>query len=293
MFDYYYGYEAEQFAFYRIPKVLFEAEGIKDISTDAKLLYGLMLDRMQLSAKNKWFDENGRVYIYFTVQQIMKAMGCASQKATKLLDELEDNAGLIERERTGLNKPNRIFVKNFASVFRLSKIQNGDYQNSGMVNIENQDVRKSKPNNTDINKNNISNTDSILSIGESGYDAMDEYETYEAVIKDNIEYDRLLQDYPYDKDAVDEIINLIVDVMTSKAGTVRISGDDKPVNVVKSRFMKLNKSHIEYVIDGLRHNPTKVRNIKSYLLASLYNAPATINNFYTALVSHDMANGLI
>ncbi len=270
MFDYYYGYEAEQFALYRIPKVLFEAEGIKDISTDAKLLYGLMLDRMQLSAKNKWFDENGRVYICFTVQQIMKAMGCASQKAIKLLDELENNARLIERERTGLNKPNRIFVKNFASVFRLSKIQNGDYQNSGMVNIENQDVRKSKSNNTDINKNNISNTDSILSIDESIYDAMDEYETYESVIKDNIEYDSLLQDYPYDKEAVDEIINLIVDVMTSKAGTVRISGDDKPVNVVKSRFM--NSIRIALIHLPLRLEPRCLlteKNLKIFWIPQL------------------------
>lgn len=97
-YDFYYGPEAEQFSFYRIPKVLFEAESVKNISTDAKLLYGLMLDRMQLSAKNKWYDENGRIYIYYTLKQIMKSLGCAKQKAVKLLDELERDAELIERE---------------------------------------------------------------------------------------------------------------------------------------------------------------------------------------------------
>ena len=89
MFDYFYGAEAEQFVFYRIPKVLFEVEGVKEISTDAKLLYGLMLDRMQLSAKNGWLDEEGRVYIYYTLEQVMENMNCARQKAAKLLDELE------------------------------------------------------------------------------------------------------------------------------------------------------------------------------------------------------------
>lgn len=100
MYDYYYGPEAEQFVFYRIPKVLFEAERVKDISTDAKLLYGLMLDRMQLSAKNQWLDEKGRVYIYYTVKQIMNSLSCSNKTVTKLLHELEQS-GLISREKTG------------------------------------------------------------------------------------------------------------------------------------------------------------------------------------------------
>lgn len=293
MYDYYYGAEAEQFAFYRIPKVLFEAEGVKNISTDAKLLYGLMLDRMQLSVKNNWVDENGRVYIYFTAKQIMKAIGCASQKAIKLLDELEDTAGLIERERTGLNKPNRIYVKNFISVFRKSKFQSFENQNTGVLNIENQEVRKSKPNNTDINKTDINNTESIISIRESGYDAMDEYRSYEKLVRENIDYEALCQQYPYEIESLEEILTIIVDTVTSHHGTIRISGDDKPVEVVKSRFLKLNMMHIEYVLQGLKDNPVKVRNIRAYLLASLFNAPTTISNYYAALVNHDMANGII
>ena len=292
MFDYYYGSEAEQFAFYRIPKVLFEAEGVKDISTDAKVLYGLMLDRMQLSAKNNWVDEKGRVYIYFTAKQIMEAMGCASQKAIKLLDELEETAGLIERERTGLNKPNKIFVKNFISVFRKSKFQNGENQNTGVSNIENQEVWKSKSNKTDNNKTNINNTDSILSIRADGYDAMDEYTSYESIIKENIDYDYLIMDHPYDRESIDEIVSLLVDTVTSHHGTIRISGDDKPVEVVKSRFLKLNKEHIDYVLQGLKDNPVQIRNIRAYLLASLFNAPTTISNYYSAMVNHDMSTGM-
>ena len=90
MFDYYYGQESEQFSFYRIPKVLFEAESVKGISTDAKVLYGLMLDRMQLSAKNKWHDEYGRVYIYYSVKQIMEALSVSNKTVTKILHELEN-----------------------------------------------------------------------------------------------------------------------------------------------------------------------------------------------------------
>ena len=286
MYDYYYGAEAEQFTFYRIPKVLFEADGVKDISTDAKLLYGLMLYRMQLSAKNEWLDENGRVYIYFTLKQIMAAMGCARQKAVHLLDELENDANLIERDRTGLNKPNRIFVKNFLGVVRKSNFQEYENQTSGSSKIKPQEVWKSNSNNNDINTE-YSDNNPIVSEPD-GSDAMEEYNTYERIIKENLDYDILIHDQHYDRRDIDEIISLMVDVMTSHKGTVRISGDDKPIEVVKSRFMKLNYMHIEYVLDGMKDNPVKVRNIRAYLLASLYNAPATINNYYSALVNHDL-----
>ena len=113
MFDYFYGAQAEQFSFYRLPKVLFTKEQFKQLSAEAKILYGIMLDKLDLSVKNKWGDEKGRVYIIYTIKQIMADMNCADQKATKLLDELEKKCGLIERKRQGLGKPNLIFVKNF------------------------------------------------------------------------------------------------------------------------------------------------------------------------------------
>lgn len=112
-FDYFYGQQAEQFSFYRIPKALFTDKQFSDLSPEAKVLYGILLDRMNLSAKNGWIDDAGRVYIIFTLDEIMQSLACADQKATKMMKELENKAGLIERKRQGLGKPNLIYVKNF------------------------------------------------------------------------------------------------------------------------------------------------------------------------------------
>ena len=111
--DYFYGQAGELFSFFRIPKALFQEQRFQDLSTDAKTLYGILLDRMSLSVKNGWLDGQGRVYIIFPIQEVMDALGCADNKATKLFRELE-NAGLVERKRRGLGKPNLIYVKNFA-----------------------------------------------------------------------------------------------------------------------------------------------------------------------------------
>lgn len=114
-FDYYYGMQAESYSFYRIPKVLFTSDFFKGLSCEAKVLYGLMLDRMSLSVKNRWFDDEDRVYIIFTVEDVIELLGCARQKAIKLLAELdtERGIGLIEKKRQGLGKPSIIYVKNF------------------------------------------------------------------------------------------------------------------------------------------------------------------------------------
>ena len=119
-FDYFYGQQSDLFTFYRVPKVLFTNERFWNISADAKLLYGILLDRMSLSAKNGWIDQNGRVYIIFTIDEAKMALNCAEQKAIKLLSELEKKAGLIERKRQGLGKPNLIYVKNFISAVDAS-----------------------------------------------------------------------------------------------------------------------------------------------------------------------------
>lgn len=286
-YDFYYGPEAEQFSFYRIPKVLFEAESVKNISTDAKLLYGLMLDRMQLSAKNKWYDENGRIYIYYTLKQIMKSLGCAKQKAVKLLDELERDAELIERERIGLNKPNRIFVKNFLSVY-TRKYEN---QTSGSMKIKPQEVRKSYPSNTNNINTDFSDIEYIESIMDD--DEKDEYLSYKEYLLEKIEYEYLVRDHPYKRDVIDEMVELMLEVLCSNQNKIRICGDDKPIALVKSRFMKLDSGHITYVLECMSENTVKVRNIKAYLLSSLYNAPLTIGNYYAAQVNNERANVLI
>ena len=116
--DYYYGIEAEQFSFYRVPRLLIKDERFKKLSSDAKLLYGLMLDRMSLSMKNEWFDDENRAYIIYTIDSIMEDLGCAKGKAVKVLADLDSvtGIGLVEKVRRGLGKPDIIYVKNFASI---------------------------------------------------------------------------------------------------------------------------------------------------------------------------------
>ena len=117
---------------------------------------------------------------------------------------------------------------------------------------------------------------------------MRERESYRELILENIEYDILVQNERMDRDRLDELVELMVDTVCSRRETIRIAGDDYPAEVVKSRFLKLNSSHIEYVLDRMRDNTTYVRNIKKYLLAALYNAPVTMDSYYTSLVSHDL-----
>ena len=124
-----------------------------------------------------------------------------------------------------------------------------------------------------------------------GRDWMQERESYRELILENIEYDYLIQNRQLDRDRLDELVELMVDTVCSNREMIRIAGDDYPAEVVKSRFLKLDSSHIEYVLDRMRENTTYVRNIKKYLLAALYNAPATIGSYYTSLVSHDLYGG--
>ena len=122
----------------------------------------------------------------------------------------------------------------------------------------------------------------------TGQDGMRKRESYRALILENIEYDVLSQNVQLDKDRLDELVELMVDTVCSNREMIRVAGDDYPAEVVRSRFLKLNASHIEYVLDRMRENTTYVRNIKKYLLAALYNAPVTMDNYYTSLVSHDL-----
>lgn len=288
MYDYFYGAEAEQFSFYRIPKVLFTEERFRSVSAEAKVLYGLLLDRMSLSCKNGWLDKEGRVYIIFTIEEVMTALGCADQKAGKLLHELESKCRLIERKRQGLGKPNLIYVKNFVDK---------DVDNASGSTAPSPESRGSY---TDKNYTDFSDTDSFPFTSfrrDHGREAKGNEaalrERYRELIAENIAYDALMTDYPYEQDTLEEILELLVDVVCTTKSSVRISGDDKPAEVVKSQFLKLNSEHIRFVVGGLKENTTRIRNMRQYLLATLYNAPLTIGNYYRSLVSHDMSEGFI
>ena len=283
-FDYFYEEQSQQFAFYRIPKVLFTDNRFQKISTEGKVLYGLLLDRVSLSRENGWIDEEGRVYIIFTLNAIRQAMNCAEKSAIKYLTELED-FGLIERIRQGLGKPAIIYVKNFIDQYNL-QVKTCNNSSSGPVEVPVQDQYNLQPNYTNNNNTDFNNTNPILSGDE-------ERMGYELFLKDQLDIEILKQEYPYDKEMIDGILELILDVLCSKRKMIRIAGDDKPVNVVKGRFMKLTIEHIRYVMTCLQENTTKIRSIKQYMLAALYNAPSTIDGYYRAEVNHDMATGII
>ncbi len=142
--DYFYGQTGELFSFYRIPKALFQEQRFQSLSTDAKTLYGILLDRMSLSAKNGWLDEQGRVFIIFTIEDVKRSLCCADNKATKLLRELEE-FGLIERKRRGLGRPSLVYVKNFSADSskhdsRIVKITNLEASRAQVKTLQNHDV---------------------------------------------------------------------------------------------------------------------------------------------------------
>ena len=119
------------------------------------------------------------------------------------------------------------------------------------------------------------------------------FEIYREIIKDNIDYDILMQDMKFDGDRLNEIVDLMLETVCTRRKTIRVAGDDYPAELVKAKFMKLDGEHIRFVLDCMRENTTKIRNIKQYLKAALFNAPSTIGNYYTSLVAHDMASGAL
>lgn len=210
--NYFWGQDVEMSQFYRVPKALYTGEYFRGISFEAKAIYGMMIDRVSLSIKNGWLDEDGKTYIHYSVADIMADTGCGKNKVLKCLKELEEDA----------------------------------------------------------------------------IDGIDEYQAYSEIIRENIDMDSLVQRYPYEQKDVQEIYDLIVETVVSKGGSMTISGQQYPREVVKSRFLKLNMSHVEYVMECLRKNTTKVYNIKAYLLAALFNAGTTMSNYYRAEVNHDI-----
>ena len=269
MFDYFYGQSGEMFSYFRVPKILFQDIKFKDLSTDAKTLYGILLDRMGLSVKNGWLDEQGRVYIIFPVQEVMDALGCADNKATKLFRELE-KFGLIERKRRGLGKPNLIYVKNFAD----PRFRNREKNGSGAADSAQQETAKSRGNKTEWNKTEGSEPDPFSSDAE---DESDERTRLEAYFMQSLEVDLLLRVCPDEEDTIDQIVNLLVDTCSSKRRMLRVAGDDKPAEVVRSRFMKLNvlerhcnRAKISVIsVHGLRHTHASVLLLAGVSIASV------------------------
>ncbi len=415
-FDYFHECEAEQFSFYRIPKALFTDAYFKSLSCEAKILYGLMLDRMCLSMKNNWIDADGRVYIIFTLEQVTEYMNCGRDKGIKILAELDTKKGigLIERVKQGFGKPNAIYVKNFVvkldrkeqrtavSGEDLSKkelpaekqeteprksiceswgdtikepnieersikeqtrcmesaektnqcadsdqavyaSENSDLQsrNTRPTVVGNPDVsdvptsekptyrgRKNRPreagktdlaksemptyrgresplfvvveadpNDTDRNNTDLSNTDLInqsactdADPAMDGMDQMDAITAYTNIIKKNIEYDCLVFDAKSDSDRmqIDMIVSLMAETIAVKRETITIAKAEYPYPYVVNKLLRVNFSHVQYILWCLRNQTGKIWNIKAYVLACIFNAPTMIDAYYQAEVNHDM-----
>ena len=194
--DYFYGQAGELFSFFRIPKALFQEQQFQDLSTDAKTLYGILLDRMSLSVKNEWFDKKGRVFIIFTIEDVKRTLRCADNKATRLLRELEE-FGLIERKRRGQGKPCLVYVKNFSAESSKESVKNRDNDDSCGSKIACQDPVKSRGIKKKENKTEMNNTNLILS-DES--EKMKNHELLEEYFSHSLEIDLLLRLYPDDED---------------------------------------------------------------------------------------------
>ena len=299
MAKYFYRWEGLRFSFYRTPKALYTDPRYRGMDALAKQLYGLFLDRLDLSLKNGWFDEDGRVYIIYTLKEAMDALGCANQKATKLFSELE-KYGLIERKHQGLCKPNLIYVLDFldrsedgnaVEDFLSTHVRSHENHESGVMDFTCPESWKSQGINTNIINTDKNDTDPILSGWDK--DGIEQRQSCEDYFREVLEIDLLRRRYVTERETIDGILDLVTDVCCTKRKMVRIAGDDKPAEAVKSRFMKLNAGHIEYIIHCLSNNSAKVRNIKQYLLAALYNAPSTISPYYQSMVKYDMANGCL
>lgn len=283
--DYFYGDESEQFIYFRIPRLLITSPRFKHLSTDAKLLYGMLLDRMSLSAKNNWYDEDGRVYIYYTVEEICGDMNCGRDKAMKLLAELDTGkgVGLIERIKQGQGKPTKIYVKRFTTravpppappesdpFMPIPEVDFSDVQKSEKPTSRGRksrlaEVEKSDPNHTNRSHPDFSHPDPSISPRYPPYGEMDGIDRNQIreELKENIDYEHLRSQCPYDD--VESLLELMVDVVSSTASTIRIGGEVLPLGPVKERFRQLDSSHIEYVIDSLKQTTTKINNIRAYL----------------------------
>ncbi len=306
-FSYFYGKEADQFSFYKIPKLLFTDTYFKSISLEAKVLYGLMLDRMSLSVKNQWMDDEGRAYIYFSVDDVMESLNCKNNKAIATIKELDTDSGigLIEKKRQGQGKPTIIYVKQFliqdaqkwenhtsgqnGTVLEMGKIhiKKCDSEMSGSGKIAFLEVGKTHTNKNNINNTDFSNTKSNHILSEND-EMRKEMEAYSEIISENIELELLKERYAYEHELLDGIYELILETVLCKSPKILIASNEYSTELVKSKFLKLNSSHIEYVMDSMKGNTTKVHNIKKYMLAALFNAPTTISGYYQAEVNHDM-----
>lgn len=303
-FDYYYQNQVEQFQFIMIPRVMYASKEFEGLSYAAKLLYGLLRDKCSLSAKNNWVDENGRVYIIYTISDIMRDMCMSEKMAVQYLKELE-TFGLVEKKRRGLGMPNLLFVKSFVADDE-SKCGNDDSEGSsrtiekascgttqkGSLRLSDmvvQDLPDATNNNTNIIHTELNHTESNHT-NPNALGMVEQVNGMREIISNHICYEELLDNHPSDLGLIDGIRELITDVLMLKTETVVIAKQELPVRLVQQKFIRLQYAHVEYVIDWLKEHPVKIANPRKYLLALLYNASESMDAYYTAEVARMFAS---
>ena len=297
-YEYFYGPESESFSFYRVPRLLVTGEEYRQVSVEAKLLYGMLLDRMGLSARNGWYDGENRVYIYYTIEEICRDFSCGHDKAGKLLAELDSRKGigLIERVRQGQGRPARIYVKRFAKGEHLREDKANEREGRGLDSRKAEVKASEKPKSrhrifrgADIEKSDAIYTDN--SYTEFSYNnlSINQAESEEKMeeTKRQLDYPLLAESYP--NDDPESLVELVCEVLCSSMPSIRLGGENLPMTRVKARYRRLRFEHIAYVLDSLRLSESRIHNIKAYLLRALYDAPVTIGPFYSNAVRCDSA----
>ena len=294
--------------FYQTPKFLFEGE-FKKITNDAKVLYSLLKDRHELSLKNNWVNDNNEVFLVYT-RENMADMLCVTQPTLrKAIDQLKQ-FGLMEEERVGLNKPNRIYLtavdlefsglkESFSPECKNLSVKSEIIFQSKVKESFTQECKNLSPNdtnfnNTDLNNQSIYQPEEIQKNNDGLKDGLNDtniYKTYKNIISENINYKFLKSQYIGEEEIIDEILELLTETVSSKKAQIRVCGEDTAADIVKSQLLKLNYEHITYVITSLNENQNKVQNIKAYLLTALYNAPKTCTTYYKNCANVDMRDG--
>ncbi len=315
--NYFTGQEADQFNFIKIPKPLLYDPIYADLKIAEIITYSRMLDRMNLSIKNGWFDEMGRAFIFCSLKDVMEFADCGKNKAVDIMKSLE-NIGLIEKVKGAPGTGTKVYVKNFipkdhqkftnqtcavteelddvdssAEVWK-SNHETSEKQTSEIPENKLPEVWKSNPNNNKYINNNQSNTKSfqILSgnIKPADERCDDDEMGYAELIRDNLDMDSLMTEYPHDKEFLQGVYDLILETVLCKSDTIIVASNRYSTNFVKAKLLKLNKFHIEYVMDCWSKLTDVPRNVKKYLLATLFNAPSTSDAFIRAEVNRDMYN---
>ena len=302
-------------SFLKLPTMLLTDETLKELSPEAKLLYTILCNLTSLSSKNGWFDENGNIYVRYSVKKTGETLGCKKDKAMKVLAELEKigGIGLIRRKKQGQGNTDLIFVKKIKEEIveedsqkvsaGLEKPTSCDRKNrprevkktacrdqkNQIYELEKNDTINTNINKTEFNKTNLINQDTNQGMTEGTED----YNTHKNAVRKKLEYDYLMQECAFDEQAH---VNAMVEIITQveyylQEGVCIINKTRCPSHIVREQLAKVTRDHVEYVLENLRKSAPKITNIRNYLLSSLFNAVDMMDSHYSLQVRHEMVTG--